>query len=64
MRFYSWIVIGALALGAAGCGKNERATKKCRASTECAACCSANGASGHASGTVNGKYSCKCLGKK
>jgi PBP1b-binding outer membrane lipoprotein LpoB len=46
----------------AGCSKNEAATEKCKDSQECAECCKKEGASGHASGTVNGKYSCKCLG--
>ena len=53
-----------LGIFAVGCSKNEAATKKCKQAKDCAACCKSEGASGHASGTVNGKYSCKCLGKK
>ena len=51
-----------LAFLASGCGTNEAATKKCKEAQDCEACCKAAGATGHASGTVNGKYSCKCLG--
>ena len=56
------VAVMSLAFLAVGCSKNEAATKKCKESKECEACCKAEGASGHASGTVNGKYSCKCLG--
>jgi hypothetical protein len=60
-----WMVGIALMVGvAAGCSPNEAATAKCVASKDCSTCCNQNGASGHASGTVNGVYSCKCLGTK
>jgi hypothetical protein len=51
-----------LALLGTSCSANKKATKKCRKAKDCATCCKDNGATGHASGTVNGKYSCKCLG--
>ena len=54
-------LLGALLLCAA-CGTNEAATKKCKDNKDCAACCKENGASGNASGTVNGVYGCKCMG--
>jgi hypothetical protein len=50
-----------LLLGGASC-QNDAATAKCSTSRECAACCTRNGATGNASGTVNGVYGCKCLG--
>ncbi|MBW2523786.1 MAG: hypothetical protein JRI23_06405 [Deltaproteobacteria bacterium] len=55
-------VLLCLGLLSVGCSKNEAATQKCRQAQDCAACCKQAGATGHASGTVNGKYSCKCLG--
>ncbi|MFP6683454.1 MAG: hypothetical protein VB934_02025 [Polyangiaceae bacterium] len=45
-----------------GCSVNEAATKKCNKDKDCAACCKVNGATGNASGTVNGEYGCKCMG--
>jgi hypothetical protein len=62
MKIYLAIVMAVFALGTVGCGKNKAASKKCRTSKDCAACCTANGATGNASATVNGKYTCKCLG--
>ena len=58
------MLFGALCLGLMGtaCSTNEGATKKCKKSKDCATCCSDNGASGHATSTVNGKTTCKCLG--
>jgi hypothetical protein len=60
------MTLGALTLGAGlGCSTNDAATQKCKGVTdskECAPCCKKNGASGHATGTVNGKFSCSCMG--
>jgi hypothetical protein len=60
-----WWAVLALVMTMAGCSKNEAATKKCTSATDkssCEACCKKNGANGYTSATVNGKYSCKCMG--
>lgn len=45
-----------------GCSTNKAATDKCKQDKDCKACCKKHGASGNSSGTVNGKYGCRCLG--
>jgi len=45
-----------------GCSTNEAATNTCKESPTCEECCKAAGASGHAKATIEGKYTCKCLG--
>lgn len=57
-----WAIALMVVAGVAGCAKNEAATQKCKTSRTCAECCKAAGATGNASGTVNGVYSCRCMG--
>ncbi len=57
-----WIVALLAVATLPGCSKNKAATAKCKDSHDCAACCKAAGATGNASGTVNGVYSCRCMG--
>ncbi len=59
MTILAVMLLGAVALG---CSENKAATEACKDATDCAACCSKNGASGNDSTRVGNKTTCKCLG--